>query len=225
MGGINHQPCGSYLKLSTRVSTKLSLLQVVFWQSNVEFEKSILESLENQKTSLQPAILQINKAINIAEKTKETLKQLIQKMQFSNFQELPETLRVLDTINNALKKEAEIIFPENSVQNVTSILDKHGFNGLFTRYQKEIELIQNNLKLVQKDFLNLSNSKNLIIDCEENNIDIRINFTRTLLLINKLISEWAYSSLTSATMWNLNQGHKTLVHLDQTFYKKIQYAV
>jgi len=76
-----------------------------------------------------------------------------------------------------------------------------------------VELIFRNLLLVRKDFEGLKKTDDLVKACEENSTNLRINFVRTILIINNFLEEWGYSSLASATMWNLNQGQKTMIPL------------
>ena len=221
MGGINHQPCGSYLVLSTEISSKFSLMQISFWQSNVALENAILVNLHGGSISLTPALNQINQAINYLVELRTIIVALKTRLELLDFQELPETQEVLDKMGIILKQERGVDFPEDVISNITQILLTSGFYGLFSYYKKRLQEIQVNLELVKQDFNILVTSNHLVKDCEENSTDIRINFSRSMLLINKLLTEWAFSSLVSAMAWNLNQGHRTLVSLKNRSYTKI----
>jgi len=225
MGGINHQPCGSYLVLSTKISAELSLMQVAFWQANVELEKAILSGLKGKKVKMTTVLDQLNSTIDFANKTSKALAMLITKLDSSNFQELPETVEVLDLMPEALRRQKGIIFSKSAVSKVTDILIRDGFRGLFKYYQGRISSIKINLQAVGGNFKKLSKSSNLVKDCEENSTDIRINFTRTMLLIHRFMAEWAFSSLASATMWNLNQGHQTTIVSLDACSKEMRLAV
>ncbi len=213
MGGINHQPCSNFLPDSTEVSKALSQLQIAFWQSNLEFENAILANLHGHNATVAPSIQHIETALKCADDADNALGELITKLALLDFQELPETTRVLEIISDELREEAAITFSAEMTDNLNKILMTNGFRDLFKHYQARLRSIRANLDLVRIDFETLAQSSRLVQDCEENSTDIRINFTRTTMLLNNLVTEWSYSAIASATMWNLNQGHQTMIPL------------
>ncbi len=56
MGGMNHQPCGSYLPKSTELSKQVSLITIAMHQANVHLEEVILAELDGYSGKVQSII-------------------------------------------------------------------------------------------------------------------------------------------------------------------------
>lgn len=217
MGGVNHQPCNKFIERSTETSRSLSVALANLWLSNVSFEDAILASIRKDAPNMQHAINVMDAAIGAITKFDADLVALIADLEVKTFQPLPTTDMVLDQIAAAFASQEALRFTETAVATVNDHIASQGnFTALFNHYRARAAAIKTNMELVHADFVTLQRDHitDLANACEENRTTVRITFCRTVVLLNELLAEFCYSSLASATMWNMNQGHPTMVQLE-----------
>lgn len=63
MGGQNHQPCGRYLKNSTRMSRELSAGRLALEAANISLEDALLEELDGKHGRIDPIQKHLEEAV------------------------------------------------------------------------------------------------------------------------------------------------------------------
>lgn len=95
MGGINHQPCGSYLRTSTTISRLMTAAYASFLRANVALEDVILEELDGRKGDLTPVLDELAESKSLLLRCKGSFGDLRLQMKTLGFSDLP-TLHEVD---------------------------------------------------------------------------------------------------------------------------------
>lgn len=89
MGGINHQPCRTYLYASTAMSRAFSRGRMCFEQANIALEDLILAELSGNTGSVEPILEALSEAGMHVDEMVVRIRELRLKMDEENYVDLP----------------------------------------------------------------------------------------------------------------------------------------
>jgi len=205
MGGINHQPCGSYLRLSTLLSKRLSLARSELELANNVLEDLILDELEEGfGTSVTGIVDRLRNSQSDLQGALGTLEDLRVQMKNLGYEDLP-TLGTTDLIELGLFLTHEKVVENHAWTQVTQTMRTRGFYGMLEVFEQDISnliVLTDKLAALVLENEPIASGGNLRIILEENRPgNFKVEFAR-------LYSAWAgfqqiflASSILSTELW------------------------
>jgi len=205
MGGKNHQPCGSYLSNSTKMSRSMSLAFVSLELANVSLEDVILAELEGKLGDISPIIVHLEQSGDYLLQMRASLDDLCQQMEDMPFQDLP----TLQSTN--LSKFGELVTEEGLHQSnsdwkvVADCMRERGFWGMTDVFKDSIAKLHDltaQLRTKVECCRNLAKNGTVHIALEENNnMNFKAEFARVYTTWATFQQQFLASSLISTELW------------------------
>jgi len=137
MGGINHQPCGAYLRNSTRLSRQLSLAFAHLELANVALEDVIIAELDGENANLGTVETNLARSLAELDGMSTVVSDLRCQMETNSFKDLPSLRRVdLDAVGISLAKDKRVELDKWNL--VCAVMRCHGFYGMLDVFNARI---------------------------------------------------------------------------------------
>lgn len=205
MGGINHQPCGRYVAISTKLSRSLTLASAEFSMANVALEDLILTELVGGTGDIQPILNRLDGSHRSILDMRERLAELRGKMDELEFVDLP-TLRQIDLeeLGRAMERN-DLHHSSQDWRQVSTIMQTRGFRGMVECFEQRIDdLLGKTKKLRGKivDSSPLVADGNLHVTLEENRAgNFKAEFAALFTAWGTFQQLFLASSLISTEVW------------------------
>ncbi len=204
MGGQNHQPCNSYLDLSTKISRTLSQARSNLEYANIAFEDVILAELCGGEKSVAQVIEELGKSGGKISETKTLITALRKQMDEKGFQDLPP-LKKLDLVSIGQAMAGVGMINEKAWEIILEIEKKSGFYGVLDFFNKDLDLLlqrTNGLKL-RFIMLNQPESEGRIAEIMEKNLpgNVKIEFAQLYTAWLNFQARFLASSMISTEIW------------------------
>lgn len=214
MGGKNHQPCGSFLLESTRLSRSLSLAYAELELGNVALEDVILAELEGGIGFLSNIVVHLDLSRKYLDDAIKNLDSIRQKMRNKNFIDLP-TLRKVDlSATGAIFIMKDLVTSDSWIK-VAETMKKEGFYEILFSFETTIEELKTKTSVLSEQILNLSDSATegeIHKVLEENRSgNIKVAFATLYNCWTRFNHDFLASSLLSTELWYVFQGFDSLV--------------
>lgn len=139
MGGMNHQPCKTYLQNSTKLSRHMSLAFASLQLANVALEDVILAELDDKRGSVDNIILHLIDSEGSLVNMKRTLTDLEQQMSDNNFEDLPPLATInLDLLGTSLTVQG---MHKSAIEwsAAANVMGRLGFRGMILAFSGDID--------------------------------------------------------------------------------------
>lgn len=214
MGGINHQPCGSYLLNSTKMSRCLSLALAKLELGNVALEDIIIAELSGKTSSIDEFNERLVDSRGHLVEMRTASSSLRQQMDSAGFTDLP-TLHKVDLVSLGKSLAESGCISQDHWKNIAKTMLQGGFykaldaidRGIARLITETDELIANvkSLKLA-------ADNGNVAKTLEENaNGNIRPSFAKLFTSWTDFHNMFLASSLLSTELWYAWNGYGSLV--------------
>jgi hypothetical protein len=218
MGGINHQPCRTYLAESTRLSRCVSSARSHFEQANIALEDVILLELDGKSGSAGPIKHHLQLSQDHLLSTLSCLGALKAKMEEMGYRDLPE-LRAVDLSELGNKLVSSGMAGKQSWDKMSGIMSSQTFYGNVREFETQasalLRLTQDLLSAVS-DVTDFADDGKLNEVLEENRTgNFKRQFARLYASWNKFMSDFLASSLISTEIWYAHNGFGSLVGKQQ----------
>lgn len=214
MGGMNHQPCKSFLKPSTLLSKHVSMANLQLLQANVFLEDILLAEMASGKKSLTPVVSTLKGSIKSLADASIILVSLKELMDARNYQDLPP----LHTLN--LKGIGSELADHGAINlgawNKMRAMMKDGtfytnvsyFSDMFQKLTMETYMLAEKFSALK----HRAETGSLTAVLEENEPgNIKLAFAKLLTSWTTFMQEFLASSLVSTEVWYANCGFGSIL--------------
>lgn len=213
MGGINHQPCGNYIKESTKLSRSMSLAHLNLDLANVALEDILLAELDGRTQSVDHFEKHLSQSIVHLEDTLVDIKVLRAKMAANHFVDLP-TLKTLDWPSLGSELARRGIIGQKEWEHVVERLQAGGFSTVIADHCASVqELIQLSRELRDRIVLlqPVAAVGGVHAVLEENlSGNIKVPFARLYCAWLNFKQLFLASSIASTEQWYVYMGYGSL---------------
>lgn len=216
MGGINHQPCGAYLRNSTRLSRQLSRAYGFLEESNVALEDVILGELNGVEGEMKFVVEGLMLSTREIQAARQVALDLKAQMRENNFVDLP-TLETTDLQKLGRKLNAKKMVVDIAWITISAMMEHGGFNRVLDYFLSKInELEQQTVALrEQVEALHIWEPGSRIVDIMEKNLtgNIKVAFAQLYTAWGIFHQEFLASSMLSTELWYTSRGNGSLVEI------------
>jgi hypothetical protein len=213
MGGVNHQPCGSYFPESTELSKAISMSYATLELANVALEDLILNEVGGGNGSVEGITERLNQSQDNLGNARKILEKLRAKMDENNFIDLP-TLRKTNLKSVGHDLAAKNLININAWQKVSSIMEKHGFYGMISHFDGHLKTLQDKTAQLNSAVRVLSEkaTHGLVIRTLEENQpgNIKVEFADLYTSWAEFHQDFLASSILSTELWYIFRGYGSL---------------
>ncbi len=209
MGGINHQPCGSYLHTSTTIPRLMTAAYASFLKANVALEDVILEELDGRRGDLSPVLGELADSRSLLLQCKGSFGDLRLQIKALGFSDLPTLHEVdLDALGEdlgcvgAINRESWTLF--------ANTMRRKGFRGSLALLEKSNEYLiglTEQLRGEAEALVSEVQRGQLSVVLEENRPgNIKLAFAVLFNVWSTYTQEFLASSLISTELWYAHKG-------------------
>lgn len=214
MGGINHQPCNSYLEPSTNLSRSTTAALAAFLSANVVLEDVILQELRGDQGALAPSVDQLDRSLALLFSAREDFANLRRLMDKLGFADLPSLDTVnLDTLGEELSSLEAI--EESSWSSVAHTMRDGGFRASLDKLEANNEhlvVLTEELRDAMAALVEFGNRGEVALVLEENlSGNIKLPFARLFCLWSLHMQEFLASSMISTELWYAHKGFGSML--------------
>lgn len=212
---MNHQPCGAYLKNSTRLSRQVSMTTVDLESANVHLENVILGELDGIYAPLDPIIDSLQSAERNLQVALDVCDDLRRQMEENEYHDLPTLKTVnLDSLGQVLSK-GRIVESQAWVTMVRMI--KNGtFYSNIGHFENGFRLAMDNIGTLREKFELLSQEAQSMVQVAERNLkgNFKVAFAKAFTQWLRFHQEFLASSLVSTELYYASFGAPSLAEED-----------
>lgn len=213
MGGKNHQPCGSYLPESTRISRALSSAHAQCELANVALEDLIITELDGRRGTVLQVVSQLEASELSLHTAIDFVGALKTKMDNSGFTDLP-TLKTTDLDAIGINFANRGIADKEAWEAAAAIMRSGGFYGMLVHFLSGIATLremtsQLRLEIVRLDGAAKTGEVNRIIE-ENRALNIKTSFAQLYTGWSRFNALFLASSLISTEVWYAFRGYGSL---------------
>jgi hypothetical protein len=204
MGGQNHQPCGSYLELSTKLSRTVSEARSYLELANIAFEEVILTELRGDKKSVALVIENLQESAGKIGQAKNLIAALSEQMYELGYQDLPPLHKLdLDSIGATM---AQLGMTDLRAWEATLEVERRsGFYGVLDLFRRKLVSLQKKTDSLILLFQNLDQPEfaGHIAEIMEKNQpgNVKIEFAQLYTGWQEFQSIFLASSMLSTEIW------------------------
>lgn len=214
MGGINHQPCSSYLRNSTTISRLMTAAYASFLRANVALEDVILEELDGRRGDLSPVLSALSDSRSLLLQCKASFGNLRLQMKVLGFSDLPTLHEVnLDALGEDLGCVGAV--DRESWKLFANTMRHKGFRGALSLLEESNESLINltaQLRGEAEALLPEAQRGQLSLVLEENRSgNLKLTFAMLFSTWSTYTQEFLASSLISTELWYAYKGFGSVV--------------
>lgn len=214
MGGINHQPCSSYLRTSTTISRLMTAAYASFLRANVALEDVILEELDGRRGDLSPVLGELADSTSLLLQCRGSFGDLRAQMKALGFSDLPTLHEVnLDALGEDLGRVGAV--DRESWTLFANTMRRKGFRGTLSLLEESNESLINltaQLRGEAEALVPEVQRGQLSRVLEENRSgNIKLTFATLFNTWSTYTQEFLASSLISTELWYAHKGFGSVV--------------
>lgn len=213
MGGMNHQPCGKYLRNSTRVSRFLSVAYAELELANVALEDVILTELEGGRSSTTEIENRLTQSSMALDGALTAIGSLRTQMLQAGYADLP-TMRTLDLEEIGKRFSAAGMVNHDSWRAIEKTMRSGGFAEVLDGFESEIQAIKLSTQELADSIIRLrpAAAEGRVMEILERNGEenIKREFARAYTCWTTFNALFLASSMLSTEAWYVFMGFGSL---------------
>lgn len=224
MGGRNHQPCGRYLRNSTRASRLMSLAFAELEMANVSLEDIILLELDGEVGSVDELTKRLGSSLQYLREMATSLSTLRGQMRTEKYGDLPPLRRMdLDLLGDRMRIQGTHR-SEGAWKCVADIMKSDGFTAILDRHERSVQKLMQLTTDLGSKVIAVSRDADmgeLSVVLEENRLgNFKPEFAALYSAWANFQEEFLASSLISTEVWyNFNRNGSLVTEADSVATK------
>lgn len=214
MGGMNHQPCRSFLKPSTVLSKQVSMANIQLLQANVFLEDILLAEMDDGRKSVSPVVSSLKeslKSLSDASVTLASLKDLMDRLKYHDL----HTLHTLNLKGVGVELAEHGAVDLNAWNKMRTMMKDGTFYSNVSHFSKMFQKLTCETTELAEKFSALEQcAKDGLLTpvLEENRQgNIKLAFAKLLTSWTNFMQEFLASSMVSTEVWYANCGFGSIL--------------